>query len=257
MFFASIRVISKDYMPEGPSLVILKEELGEFKGRRIRFAEGTTLKIDLSQLAGQKIVDIKTWGKHLLICLPTFTIRIHLLMFGTYRINERKDTEPRMRLVFSKDEEINFYACAIARIDQSLNTVYDWSADVMNKMFDTRKANAKLLKKGNMFVCDAILDQGIFAGAGNIFKNEVLFRIKVHPLSKVRALPDRKRRELVKAVVIYGKDFLKWKRKFVLRKHWEAHTKRTCPRDGHKFVKDYLGKTMRRTFYCEVCQVWY
>jgi endonuclease-8 len=242
-------------MPEGPSIVILKESLKDFKGRTILSAEGSTTKIDPQALFGQTITDFKSWGKHFLICLPKFTIRIHLLMFGTYRINEQKESKPRLRLVFANNEEINFYACAIERIDKKLNDVYDWSADVMNSKFDTRKANAKLKEKPGTLVCDAILDQNIFAGAGNIFKNEVLFRIKVHPLSKVGDLPDRKRRELVKEVINYGKDFLKWKKKFVLRKNWEAHTKRTCPRDGNKFIKTYLGKTQRRTFFCEVCQV--
>lgn len=242
-------------MPEGPSIVILKEAVAQFKGRKVLAASGTTKKIDMAGLDGQRIMDFKTWGKHFLICFPKFTIRIHLLMFGTYRINERKETEPRMSLVFSNGEEINFYACSIERIDKPLSEVYDWSADVMSREFDTRKANRKLVDKPKEFVCDVILNQSIFAGAGNIFKNEVMFRIKVHPLSRVGALPDRKRRELVKEVIRYGKDFLRWKRKFVLRKNWEAHTKKTCPRDGNKFVKAYLGKTKRRTFYCEVCQV--
>ena len=43
-------------------------------------------------------------------------------------------------------------------------------------------------------VCDALLDQNVFAGVGNIIKNEVLFRIRVHPLSTVGALPAAKLR---------------------------------------------------------------
>lgn len=244
-------------MPEGPSIIILKEAAIRFKGKKILEAEGTATKIDFQEIAGQRITDIKTWGKHFLICLPKFTIRVHLLMFGTYRINEQKDAKPRLRLVFEKGEEINFYACSVQPIEQPLNKVYDWSADVMNKTFDNRKANRKLKKHPQMLACDAILDQQIFSGAGNIFKNEVLFRTRVHPLSKVGALPDAKRRELVKEVVNYGKDFLKWKKAFVLKKHWEAHTKKTCPRDGHKLIKAYLGKTKRRTFFCEYCQKLY
>lgn len=244
-------------MPEGPSIVILKDAIMPFKGRKILSAGGTTQKIDLTELAGKKIVDFKTWGKHFLICLPGFTIRIHLMMFGSYRINERKETKPRLSLLFSNNEEINFYACAIQRIDRPLDEVYDWSADVMNKNFSTRKANLKLKSQPATFVCDAILDQSIFAGAGNIFKNEVLYRIKTHPMSKVGALPEARRRELVREVVRYGKDFLKWKKAFVLRKHWQAHTKQTCPRDGNKLTKAYLGKTNRRTFFCEVCQKLY
>lgn len=226
----------------------------QFKDRKILQAEGTTKKIDTHDLIGKRITDIRTWGKHFLICLPKFTIRIHLLMFGSYRINDRKEAKPRLRLIFSKNKEISFYACAIERIDKPLDEIYDWSADVMNSAFDTRKANRKLKAQPGIFVCDSILDQQIFAGAGNIFKNEVLFRTRVHPLSKVGSLPDSKRREIVKEVVRYGRDFLRWKKAFVLRKHWEAHTKRICPRDGNPFVKAYVGKTQRRTFFCECCQ---
>ena len=244
-------------MPEGPSIIILKEAAIKFKGKKIIEAEGNTKKIDFDELIGQRITDIKTWGKHFLICLPKFTIRIHLLMFGSYRIDEQKDAKPRLRLVFSKTEEINFYACAVERIDKPLNKVYDWSADVMNKSFDTRKANKKLKDDPKTLICDAILDQQIFAGAGNIFKMEVLFRTRVHPLSEVGALTAVKRREVVKEVVRYGKDFLKWKKAFVLKKNWEVIGKKICPRDGHKIIKAYLGKTKRRTFFCEQCQKLY
>ncbi|MEI9918587.1 MAG: DNA-formamidopyrimidine glycosylase family protein [Bacteroidota bacterium] len=244
-------------MPEGPSIVILKEAALKFRGRKIIDVEGSAKTIDISELVDQKITDIKTWGKHFLICLPKFTIRIHLLMFGSYTIDSRKQAKPRLRLIFANDEEINFYACSVQRIDRPLNEVYDWSADVMNKKFDARKANAKLKAEPSELVCDAILDQDIFAGSGNIFKNEVLYRTRVHPLSKLGALPDAKRRDLVKGVVQYGKDFLKWKKAFVLRKHWEAYTKKVCPRDGNQLTKAYLGKGKRRTFYCEVCQKLY
>ncbi len=88
-----------------------------------------------------------------------------------------------------------------------------------------------------MLVCDALLDQNVFAGVGNIIKNEVLFRIRLHPLSKVGALPPKKLRQLVDEARRYSFDFLEWKRAFVLRKHWLAHTKRTCPRCRIPFVK--------------------
>lgn len=123
-----------------------------FKGRKIVSAEGSTKKIDIDQLIGKRIVDIRSWGKHFLICFPKFTIRIHLLMFGSYRINEQKEAKPRLRLCFSDNDELNFYACAIERIDRPLDEVYDWSADVMNRKFDTRKANSKLKEQPSSLV---------------------------------------------------------------------------------------------------------
>ena len=101
---------------------------------------------------------------------------------------------------------------------------------------------------------DALLDQNIFSGVGNIIKNEVLYRIKVHPGSLIGALPPRKLTEMINEAVVYSYEFLAWKREYVLKKNWKVHTKKTCPRDGTKIQKEYLGKTNRRTFFCPSCQ---
>ena len=108
-----------------------------------------------------------------------------------------------------------------------------------------------------MMVTDALLDQTIFAGVGNIIKNEVLYRIKVHPKNKVGNLPTKQLNDLIKEARNYSFDFLKWKKEYTLRKHWLAHTKKTCMRDGDKIIKEYLGKTQRRTFFCDTCQMLY
>ena len=82
----------------------------------------------------------------------------------------------------------------------------------------------------------------------------MLHRIRVHPESRVGALPARKLAQLVDEARGYSFDFLEWKRAFVLRKHWLAHTKRTCPRCAIPLVKAHLGRTNRRSFFCERCQ---
>jgi hypothetical protein len=99
-----------------------------------------------------------------------------------------------------------------------------------------------------MLVCDATLDQEIFAGAGNIIKNEVLFRIRVHPLSRVGALSAAKLRELVAQMRAYALTS-SLEKAFVLKQHWLAHTKRICPRCDIPFHKAHLGKTQRRSFF--------
>ena len=106
-------------------------------------------------------------------------------------------------------------------------------------------------------VCDALLDQTLFAGVGNIIKNEVLYRIRVHPLSTVGALPPAKLRALVLQAREYSFEFLEWKKQFVLRKHWLAHNKGVCARCGGKLTRAYLGETDRRTFFCAHCQKLY
>ncbi len=242
-------------MPEGPSLVIAREEMNVFKDKKIVNADGYS-KIDKDLLINKKVTAFKTWGKHLLICLPQATIRIHFLMFGKYLINERKTTNPVLHLQFPNGD-LYFYTSAVRLIEEDLNTIYDWSADIMNDEWDPKKARKKLKAQPDTYVCDAILDQHIFSGAGNIFKNEVLWRIKVHPGSTIGNLPPKKLTELVNETRNYAFDFLKWKKAFVLKKNWKAHTKKTCPRCEIPFVKEYAGKTARRTFYCVNCQVLY
>ena len=242
-------------MPEGPSMVILKELVQPFKGKKVIHVSGNT-KEAVEEFAGKKIIDFKTWGKHFLICFTQKTIRIHFLLFGSYRINEEKESPARLHLQFAKGE-LNFYACSVKVIEEDIDEVYDWTADVMNDEWNPKQARAKLKQHPGMLVCDALLDQTIFAGVGNIIKNEVLFRIKVHPESEVGKLPTAKLSALIKEARNYSFDFLEWKKEYTLKKHWLAHTKKTCPRCNLPLIKKYLGKTNRRTFFCNNCQELY
>ncbi|HYF32036.1 MAG TPA: DNA-formamidopyrimidine glycosylase family protein [Chitinophagaceae bacterium] len=242
-------------MPEGPSIVILKEAVQAFKGKKVIAASGNT-KIEKERMNGRKVIDFKSWGKHFLICFKGFTLRVHFMLFGSYRINEQKVTPARLSLQFAEGE-LNFYACSVKFIDEPLDEVYDWTADVMNDDWDPKKAKRKLKASPNMLACDALLDQNIFAGVGNIIKNEVLFRIYVHPGSKVGKMPAKQLNELLKEARNYSYDFLEWKKRYVLKKHWLAHTKKSCPRCKIPLIKKHMGKTNRRTFYCENCQVLY
>ncbi|MFS2137065.1 DNA-formamidopyrimidine glycosylase family protein [Duganella sp. Dugasp56] len=241
-------------MPEGPSIVILREQAAGFEGRTIVHASGNSKAVDYAALEGQPVLALRSWGKHFLIQLPELALRIHLMMFGSCRINEHKETAPRLSLGFDDGGELNFYACSVKPVAQDLDSEYDWRGDVMNDAWDPKLALAKLRAAPDTLACDALLDQTIFAGVGNIIKNEVLFRIRVHPLSTVGALPAAKLRELVAQARVYSFDFLAWKKAYVLKQHWLAHTKKICPRCDLPFHKGHLGKTHRRSFFCASCQ---
>src|SRR5689334_1014713 len=190
-------------VPEGPSLVILRELTQSFAGKRIRTAEGNS-KIDKARLVGRRIVALRTWGKHFLIEFDGFAIRIHFLMFGSYCIDSRKDRAPRLALSFARGRELNFYSCAVRYLEGSLDEEYDWRGDVLSDAWNPTLARRKLKAMPNTLACDALLDQNVFAGVGNIIKNEVLFRIRVHPLSKIGKLPPRKLTELIKQARQYS-----------------------------------------------------
>jgi endonuclease-8 len=241
---------------EGPSLVILREELRKFNGKKIIATTGAS-KIDQEKLVGQKIQAFKSWGKHFLIVFKKFSIRIHFLMFGSYRVNEQKTSRLMLGLDLDDGQQLNFYTCAVRMIEEDLDDVYDWSVDVMNDEWNAAKARRTLRKQPDRSVSDALLDQDIFSGVGNIIKNEVLFRIHVHPEVTIGALPPRKLTELIKEARIYSFDFYNWKKKFELKKHWLIYTKRKCPRCKIPVVKRPTGKNQRRSFFCEQCQVLY
>jgi endonuclease VIII len=242
-------------MPEGPSILLVREALKSFIRKKVLSVAGNS-KIEKDALINKKIIDIRSWGKHLLICFDGFFLRIHFLMFGTYLVNERKSTPLRLSLQFKK-EEINFYSCAIRIIPEPLDDIYDFSADVLSDSWSPRKAGIKLKKFPDRLVSDVLLDQEIFSGVGNIIKNEVLFRIRVHPESLVGKLPAKLKSALIREARNYSLDFLKWKRAFVLKKHWLIYTKKICPRDKDIVYKEYLGTTQRRTFFCPTCQKLY
>src|ERR1044071_4754274 len=117
-------------MPEGPSIVILKESVKEFKGKKLIGIGGNT-KVDFSSLLNQKVTDFKSFGKNFFICFRNTSIKIHFMLFGSYRIDERKETPTRLSLQFA-DGELNFYACSVKLIEDDLENIYDWSADVMS-----------------------------------------------------------------------------------------------------------------------------
>ncbi|HEX2586037.1 MAG TPA: DNA-formamidopyrimidine glycosylase family protein [Steroidobacteraceae bacterium] len=242
-------------MPEGPSIVIFREETAKFVGQTILRVDGNT-KIEKERLLHQRVLDIRSWGKHYLMVFDGFSLRVHFMLFGSYRIDERRDSEPRLSMRF-KNGELNLYACSVQFIEGDLDNTYDWSSDVMSDAWDAEKAREKLLALPNAYACDAMLNQNVFSGVGNIIKNEVLFRIRVHPLSLIGSLSSRKLNELISQARQYSFEFLEWKKAYVLRKHWLAHTKSICPRCNIPFSKGKLGRTQRRSFYCERCQKLY
>lgn len=240
-------------MPEGPSIVILTEQAAHLCGMRITAADGNA-RLDTSRLLGQTIRALRSWGKHFLIEFDDFALRVQFLLFGSYRIDEdRVGVTPRLRLSGRKGE-LNLYACSLRYIDEPLDDVYDWSADIMSTRWDAAAARRKLAQRPTMLACDALLDQDVFAGVGNIIKNEVLFRVRVHPLSTLGAMPARKRADLVREARQYSSQFLEWKNAGTLKRQWLAHTKQICPRCGIPFLLGKLGRTKRRSFYCAECQ---
>ena len=243
-------------MPEGPSIVILREEAAHFRRRTVRRVEGNS-KLDIQRMQGRRVVAVRSWGKHFLLEFSSFSLRVHMLMFGSYRIDKPKpDKSPRLALHFDNGT-LYFCSSSLKYVEGPLAESYDWRADVMSPDWDPALARRKLKREPDTLVCDALLDQDVFAGVGNIIKNEVLFRIRVHPETRVGDLPPRKLGQLIAQAREYSFDFLEWKKQYVLRKHWLVHRRRECSECGSRLELAHLGTRQRRTFWCNHCQLRY
>lgn len=239
-------------MPEGPTIVILKEEVRRFAGKTVIAASGNT-KIDKERIAGKDVIEFMSWGKHFLLRFDSFAVRIHFLMWGSYSVDSRKERPVRLQLSF-ENGEINFYSCSVRIIEGDPREIYDFTSDVMNATWDPRKAKKKVRASGGELICDALLDQDIFSGVGNIIKNEVLYRCHIHPESVTGKIPDIKIREIVKEASNYSYDFYEWRKKFELKKHLLAHTKKICLRCNLPILRKNTGRRNRRSFFCTNCQ---
>jgi len=201
-------------MPEGPSIVILKEQAAKFAGKVVREASGNS-KQPLQRMQGLRLRRACSWGKHFLLDFGAFSLRIHFLLFGSSRVDDPKEgVAPRVRLRFDNGQ-LDLYACSVRFIDAPLDEVYDWSVDVMADAWDPARARRTLRARPHVIAADALVEEA-------------------------RA---------------YSFDFLEWKKAYVLKKHYQVHTKTHCPRDGTRLAyRKHLGRAQRRAFFCEACQ---
>jgi endonuclease VIII len=238
---------------EGPSLVILKEELKPFVGKRVKKASGSSL-YRLGPIQRHLFKKVESWGKHLLLHFDNEILKVHFLLFGSYRINDPKPNyTPRLQLIYDKGE-LDLYSCSIQVLDRDSYKEYDWSKDIMSKKWSSPQAVRAVKEHGKEMVCDVLLDQNIFAGVGNIIKNEVLYLERIHPEAKVSELSAAQIKALVKRTRSYSLQFYRWKKKFELKRHWQVMRKRHCPNCQRRLEIKHTGKRVRKSFFCSYCQ---
>lgn len=247
---------------EGPSLYLAKKQLQPFIGKVITRVSGNT-KIGKERLKDKRIVDIFSWGKHLVFQFDDFAMRIHFLLYGTFeaRVGDswitgdyRKSREPRLSLIFDIGE-ITTYNCSIHFYeDPNYKQSYDYSIDIMSRTWNNAKAYQVIRTFPKMEIADVLLEQSIFAGVGNIIKNEILSIIKINPKTPVSNITPITLRQLITEAQHFSKQFYRWRVKFVLRKHLLIHRKSTCPHCGTKIIREKTGKKLRWSYYCPVCQ---
>jgi endonuclease VIII len=244
---------------EGPSLFLAREQLKPLKGQRVVRASGDTRAIDPAILEGRLLKDVFAWGKHLILQFDDFALRFHFLMFGSFEArvegawvtgDYRRTRMPRLALVFSYGE-FRAYSCSVRLIEsKAAARSYDRTIDIMSPAWDEVRVRRLLRAQGTEEIADALLDQDLFAGVGNIIKNEVLAIARVRPTRRVSALSPQKVREVVRETRAFSKQFYRWRKDFVLLKNLRTHRKKSCRYCGGPLVRAKTGKRQRWSYWC-------
>jgi endonuclease-8 len=248
----------------GPSLYLAREQLRPFRRQVVLSASGNTKAIDPAQLVGLQLKGVFSWGKHLVLQFDRFAIRFHFLMFGTFEAevegkwvtgDYRRSREPRLALAFANGR-FHAYSCSIKTIvSKAARKDYDLRIDIMSRKWDERHVSRLLKAQAGEQIADALLDQEVFAGVGNIIKNEVLAIAGVRPTRRVRTLSSAKLKAIVRETRAFSKQFYRWRKKFALRKHLLTHRKAVCRYCGRKLLRAKTGKRQRWSYWCSQDQI--
>ena len=245
-------------------------------------------------IAGRVVNGVEARGKHLLMHFGpasaglastglktcATTLRTHMRMSGSwhiYRPGERWQLPRRDARI--EVETARFVAVAFnvavaefldpARLDRQ-EDLRRLGPDLLGATFDEPEAGRRLRARGDEPVADALLNQRVVAGIGNVYKSETLFLEKVHPATPVAALTDdalgallRTARRLLQAnVTDASAEIVTYRglRRTTGRTNPEERLwvygrgGRPCRRCGTVITFGRLGTHARGTYWCEACQ---
>ncbi len=191
-------------MPEGDTIFRTARNIGRaLIGKPVTAFRSTypllTRFNDDTPLAGQTVDRVEARGKWMLIYFSGGGILVsHLLMNGRwhiYRHGERWQL-PRfqMRIVIenAQYQAVGFRVpVAEMHTAQSLERhrrIPRAANDLLSADFDSEAAHDRLMARPKDAIADALLDQSIFAGVGNVFKSEICFVCGLNPFRAVGTL---------------------------------------------------------------------
>jgi endonuclease-8 len=188
-------------MPEGDTLFRTAAGLRpHLIGRSVRAAR-TTGRAQVGRLVGATVDSVDTIGKNLLIRFSNgLELRTHLRMNGTwhrYRPGERW-RRPAARAVLVLEVEGAVAVCFDAPVVELFETrsealhpaLAPLGPDLLAPAFDGAQALRRLRdpSRTQATIGEALLDQRVMAGVGNVYRSEILFIGKVDPFALVASL---------------------------------------------------------------------
>ncbi len=237
-------------MTEGPTARLRAIQIEEkFVGHYVTAIETRSkrLHIDYHEIVGKKLEKTTSYGKNILLYFNGYIIRIHLMMYGSIRY-ERSKPDRYLRLFISFDNGNLFvYNAPIIEIGNKEieeNLTKEYGVDPLFNWDEKRLFNL-ILKNRDRKIGDVLLDQHVFAGVGNILRNEILFRAGISPERMIGDMSEEEIERIILYVKKLSNDFLKNKLKQnSIKNLLLVYNKKLCPICGKPLIFYRISKML-------------
>lgn len=216
-------------MPELPEVETIRRGLSkELIGQKIRSVDVRVPKLfigDPQKLIGQKVVEINRRAKLLIIKLTDYYLITHLKMTGQLILVPKKDKNwvvgghpdiaytadlphKHTHIIIEFDNGTlyyndlrNFGWIKLLEDPKELETmVAEYGAEYTSPDYTLDYFTQKLRRRPNTTIKQALLDQSLVAGVGNIYADESLFATRIRPTRKVSELKPNGIKKLYAAI---------------------------------------------------------
>lgn len=273
-------------MPEGDTIFRSARTLkAALAGRTVTAFESRFASLDRhvvdEPLAGRTVLDVRAVGKHLLMEFSGgLVLRTHMRMNGSwhlYRPGERwRRGRAAMSILVATDAFVavafdvpvaEFVAASRLARHEPLSRL---GPDLLAESFDPDAAAARLTARPDDPIASALIDQRVLAGAGNVYKSEVLFLAGLHPARRVSTLSPQDVRSLIEKLralmlanvadpATHGPGLAGYRRTTRMAnpgaRLWVyGRSGRPCRRCGAPIRYGKQGEEARGTYWCDRCQ---
>lgn len=198
-------------MPEGDNLARISDVLRRtLEDQTVTSARGRPGGAQLERIVGARVAGVEARGKHLMVDFDNgLTLHTHLGLHGSWHRYQPGETwrraASRAAAVVATESAVVvcFDPMTVELLETRALAIHPALArlgpDASKADFDADAALRGLAaaERANVQIGDALLDQKVMAGVGNVIRSEVLFIERVDPFVPVILVPDEVRRRLV------------------------------------------------------------
>src|SRR6202000_1865531 len=250
-------------MPEGDTVwhtaATLRERLA---GRTLTRCDVRVPRFATVDLTGQVVDEVLSRGKHLFIRVGRASIHSHLKMDGSWRVGDRPvRVDHRVRIILEANEiravGVDLGVLEILDRADDEDVVAHLGPDLLGDDWDAELAVANLTAQPGRPTAEAVLDQRVLAGVGNVYCNELCFLSGRLPTAPVSAIGNP-HRLVARARDMLWVNRLRWNRCTTCdtragRQLWVyGRAGQGCRRCGTPINYDDGGE--RVTYWCPRCQ---